>query len=277
MPHDAHPPAARLGDILPLRVLSADDIATNRVAINFICRGLGYPTDLAESAPQVLERLAQQTYDLVLLDIEMPAMSGLDLAREICRRAPDPARRPKLVAITATMELRPAEKYLAAGFDAYLNKPLFADMLRRCIWRLFRKRFPRAAPPAAARTTGTSLPPWFDDTPLRQLAETLSEPEAHAIFVEMRANLEHDLATARRRLAELSAERRAAETADLLHGVKGGVLALGWVRMGRWCNDELVALRAGKSINWETLPARFDEYFQVSIQAMAKGFLRDCP
>ncbi|MBC2834553.1 response regulator [Paragemmobacter straminiformis] len=117
----------------PLRILLADDNMTNRKLGRKVLERLGYEADLANDGAQALECAARTRYDLVLMDIEMPVMDGIEACQTI---KADPAYgAPCIVALTANAITGDREKYLAAGFDGYLSKPLNLDQLMQQLAR----------------------------------------------------------------------------------------------------------------------------------------------
>ncbi len=117
---------------VPLRVLLAEDHPLNqRVALRMLER-LGYRADVAANGREVLERLAQAPYDVVLMDVQMPEMNGLDASRAICARWPV-SQRPRIIAMTAEAMEGDRESCLAAGMDDYVVKPVSLDQLRHAL------------------------------------------------------------------------------------------------------------------------------------------------
>ena len=113
----------RLAARLPLRILVAEDNVVNqRVALKLL-DSMGYRADVAANGLEVLSALERQTYDIVLMDMQMPEMDGLEATRHICRRWPAGSR-PRIIALTANAMAGDAERCRAAGMDDYLPKPL---------------------------------------------------------------------------------------------------------------------------------------------------------
>lgn len=108
---------------LPLRVLVAEDNAVNqRVALRLLQR-LGYRADVVANGLEVLDAVERQAYDLVLMDIQMPEMDGLQAARWIVQRR-GASGLPRIVAMTANAMPGDREAYMAAGMDGYVAKPI---------------------------------------------------------------------------------------------------------------------------------------------------------
>ncbi len=119
----AAPLDSALGLRQPLRVLIAEDHPINqRVAVQLLQR-MGYRADVAGNGLEAIEAVERQTYDLVLMDIQMPEMDGLQAARWIAQRRAANGL-PRIVAMTANAMPGDREAYLAAGMDGYLAKPI---------------------------------------------------------------------------------------------------------------------------------------------------------
>lgn len=104
----------------PLRLLLVDDAEVNRIVTASMLEKLGYSPDIAEDGFQALQAIAAKTYDLVLLDVQMPGMDGTEVARELREKMPN---RPRLVALTANALPGDQEIYLKI-MDDFLAKPI---------------------------------------------------------------------------------------------------------------------------------------------------------
>ncbi len=111
------------------RVLLAEDNVVNQKVALLMLGKSGFRADLAANGHEVIDALARQHYDVVLMDVQMPEMDGLAAAREICRRWPEPNRRPWIIALTANAMQGDRELCMAAGMDDYISKPIKTDEL----------------------------------------------------------------------------------------------------------------------------------------------------
>jgi two-component system, sensor histidine kinase and response regulator len=118
------------------RVLLAEDNPTNQFVLLKLLRDLGVHVDLAENGREAVDQLTEQPYDLVLMDMQMPEMDGLEATREI-RGLPARADTP-IVALTANAFTEDRERCLQAGMDGFLPKPIDPTLLREALERWLR-------------------------------------------------------------------------------------------------------------------------------------------
>ncbi|EGI6810066.1 aerobic respiration two-component sensor histidine kinase ArcB [Escherichia coli] len=114
-----------------LNVLLVEDIELNVIVARSVLEKLGNSVDVAMSGKAALEMFKPGEYDLVLLDIQLPDMTGLDISRELTKRYPREDL-PPLVALTANV-LKDKQEYLNAGMDDVLSKPLSVPALTAMI------------------------------------------------------------------------------------------------------------------------------------------------
>ncbi|EJJ3028643.1 aerobic respiration two-component sensor histidine kinase ArcB [Escherichia coli] len=114
-----------------LNVLLVEDIELNVIVARSVLEKLGYSVDVAMTGKAALEMFKPGEYDLVLLDIQLPDMTGLDISRELTKRYPREDL-PPLVALTANV-LKDKQEYLNAGMDDVLSKPLSVPALTAMI------------------------------------------------------------------------------------------------------------------------------------------------
>jgi CheY-like chemotaxis protein len=112
----------------PLRILLAEDNVVNQKLALRILQQMGYRADVASNGLEAIESVRRQVYDVVLMDVQMPEMDGLDAAREICARW-SPGDRPRIIAMTANAMQGDRDLCFAAGMDDYLTKPIRVERL----------------------------------------------------------------------------------------------------------------------------------------------------
>jgi CheY-like chemotaxis protein/HPt (histidine-containing phosphotransfer) domain-containing protein len=229
------PVAPDVGSPVPLRILLAEDNAINQnVALRLLER-IGYEADVVADGRQVLARLDHATYDVILMDVQMPEMDGLEASRAICARWAAGAR-PRIIAMTAEAMQGDREKCLAAGMDDYIVKPVTLDRLAAALAKC-RPLAVAIAPQAAAAlpvgkqiAAGTAL----DRDVLDQLREDLGG--SAALREVIRSFLDQTPSV-------LSALRDAATRADVpsirraAHMIKGTSSTLGARELSEQCAE----------------------------------------
>ncbi|MGZ5659467.1 MAG: response regulator, partial [Caldimonas sp.] len=136
--HDSAPVAARtkvkstidaeMAARHPLRILLAEDNVVNQKLALRLLQQMGYRADLASNGIEAIECVERQPYDVVLMDVQMPEMDGLEAARRITRRWSE-GERPRIVAMTANAMQGDREECMGAGMDDYISKPIRIEQL----------------------------------------------------------------------------------------------------------------------------------------------------
>jgi CheY-like chemotaxis protein len=116
-------PSAEAG----LRVLVAEDNPVNQRVVLLFLERLGHQADVVPDGGEVLRALESHAYDVILMDMRMPEMNGLEATQTIRRRWPDEA--PRIIGVTANAVAGDRERCLASGMDGYLSKPFSMDEL----------------------------------------------------------------------------------------------------------------------------------------------------
>jgi len=128
------PTGPNLGEQHPLTILLAEDNPVNQRVATLMLQRLGYGVDVAANGREAVEAVMERVYDLVLMDVQMPEMDGLQAAREICALNKARGRaRPRIVAMTANATTGDRDLCLAAGMDEFLAKPVRAADLRKAL------------------------------------------------------------------------------------------------------------------------------------------------
>ncbi|HEY9875502.1 MAG TPA: response regulator [Candidatus Obscuribacterales bacterium] len=124
-----------LAEQLPLKILLAEDNAVNQRVAKLTLEALGYQADVVANGLEVLQALRRQTYDVILMDVQMPEMDGLTATRQICQEW-ETGKRPRIIAMTAYATKGDRERCLEAGMDDYISKPMqitqLVQALERC-------------------------------------------------------------------------------------------------------------------------------------------------
>ncbi len=235
---------------LPLRILVADDSVVNQKVARMFLERMGYRCDLAANGLEVLEALKRQHYDVVLMDVQMPELDGLETTRRIRKSAPVD-KQPRIVAVTAGAMRGDREKCLAAGMDDYVSKPVQAEELQEALLRGSNLTLAELASAAAAAEepldpaelsemrrgqAGINLAVLSDLYRLRpQVMNDLVEN-----FLSSAADRVESVHDAVGRGDNESLERAA-------HSLKGSCGTLGATRMAEVCSDLVTLAREGKA------------------------------
>jgi PAS domain S-box-containing protein len=116
-----------------MKILVAEDNLVNMKLARRLLERAGLEVDSAENGARALEALQRRRYDLVLMDVQMPEMDGLEATRRIREREKGTSEHVPIVALTAHSMKGDRERFLAGGMDDYLSKPLDAGQLYRVL------------------------------------------------------------------------------------------------------------------------------------------------
>ena len=156
---------------LKLNILLVEDIEVNVVVAKSLLEKLGYQIDVAMTGAQAIEKFEQNYYDLVFLDIQLPDMSGFDIANYLRQNYENGIYDflPPLIALTANV-VQKKEEYLAQGMDDVIHKPLSLDELNQCLFDYFGEEITQFEP---TETKQPQVSSDFDTKMLGELVEML--------------------------------------------------------------------------------------------------------
>ncbi|MEM6261817.1 MAG: ATP-binding protein [Bacteroidota bacterium] len=173
---------------LNCKILVVEDILMNRKVVAKMLRNWGAEVTLAENGKLALENIQQDTFDLILMDIQMPEMDGFQTTRHIRSQLPSPQNKIPIIALTASVRSRVKQKVLEAGMDAYILKPFEPEnlyaLIKFYLAKAKNKQVAGASLPLVAPET--TVHPIVDLTYLKELAEgdMTFVKEMVAIFLE---------------------------------------------------------------------------------------------
>ena len=253
-------PVSRIGG--PLRILLAEDNPANQRVALLMLERLGYRAEVATTGRQVLERLDRAAYDLILMDVQMPELDGLEATRAICGRWPS-SERPRIVAMTAEAMAGDREACLGAGMDDYIVKPVRLEELQRAIGQC--RPVVRESPASVAAEEGPSPSGALDRSVLRDLQAELGGADVLrdviATFLEGTPGFLRTLRAAAQE-GDGGAARRAA------HAIKSSSAMLGALALAARC-DELERLtRAGEVRELSERVAAIEALYGATRQAL---------
>jgi signal transduction histidine kinase/CheY-like chemotaxis protein/HPt (histidine-containing phosphotransfer) domain-containing protein len=206
-----------LAERIPLRILLADDNATNQKVALLLLKKMGYAADVASNGHEVVESLRRQPYDVILMDVQMPEMDGLE-ATAVIRDQFGSDRQPRIIAMTANALEGDRDLCLAARMDDYVAKPIRVGELRQAL-----ERCAPSAPPKAAAS------PLLDDRVWAQLIE--AEKSDPGTLAELFDIFRRETPPVLLKVKEAIASGDAAALRAHAHNLKGSSGNLGMLRL----------------------------------------------
>ena len=217
-----------LASRLPARILLADDHPTNQKLGRMILNRLGYRADVAANGLEVLEAVARQDYDLILMDIEMPEMDGVEATRRIIATCPE-GRRPRIIAVTANAMEGDRERFIAAGMSDYVSKPIRVEALVRametCLGHV----------PERTEDTMAEPPSDLDPGALEQLLELIGGDRG--AFKDLVQSFLDECPLLVRRLQSAVGANDADALRRAAHTLKGSATDFGAITLARLCRE----------------------------------------
>lgn len=254
---------ATMAERLPLRILLADDNATNLKLGRMILKRLGYGSDVAGNGLEVLDAVARQTYDVVLMDIEMPEMDGIEATRRILADYPEDTR-PKIIAVTANAMDGDRERFFEAGMSGYVSKPIRVEALVEALRQVCGK-----APAEALAPDAPEEPAEFDPAALDLLLETIGgDRESLAELIDSFLEESPDLVS---RIAMAAEARDIEALRQAAHTLKSSAKDFGAERLSQQCREIEAGCRAQNLDVAVALAARVPDLYSSAERALRQS------
>ncbi len=230
-------------------MLAEDHLINQKLAVATLER-LGYRPDVAANGLEAVAALKRQRYDVVLMDVQMPEMNGLEATREI-RRLFVPEKQPWIIAITANATLQDRNDCLAAGMNDHIGKPFRVDELVAALKRSVRRSDKESSDPGApSPTPSPNTRSAIDHTVLDELRNLFREggPEA---FDELITEFRSSSAKLLNECGTALGQGKLRDAARAAHQLTSSSKGLGAVTFADLCRQFELAVRAE---NTESLP-----------------------
>ena len=248
------------------KILGVDDSATDRQYLLESLSKLGYQVVLAENGDEAVQKTRAEMPDLVLMDVEMPGINGLDATRAIRQMEASGTRHLPIAAMTAHAMRGDRERCLEAGMDAYISKPIQASDLYRTIESLVRRGEPlrpQAASEPALTGEAAALLERFGGNPqfFRSLVRTFQKDSVALLARIARATGRQDseaLASAAHTLKGAAGVFGPGAVADLAGRIETAARANWLEGVGKW-NAKLKKELAALNRRLDALSAKFDK------------------
>jgi CheY-like chemotaxis protein len=247
-----------------IRILVVDDSRVNRMMMTNILETAGYRLDEAGSGREAVEGVQFLPYDLVLMDIQMPEMDGIEATRRI-RDLPPPKGGVPIIGITGEIDEDALVRARDAGMNVCLTKPVNHDALMRLIEDLTRTQ-------AAGDATGDAAGQATGQTPGRNAEPTLGGLAANYTGAERERLVDAFLHEAELRRGEI--ERAVASAAwnaagRAAHSLGGCAANIGLETLGLRAAAIEAACGRGETVDMRALMAALDEAMQSAVTALA--------
>ncbi|MBD2179094.1 response regulator [Pseudanabaena sp. FACHB-1998] len=262
--------SARLGDRLPLKILIAEDNLINQELAMGMLIKMGYQPDVVDNGLAVLEALQVKHYDLLLLDVQMPEMDGLETADYLVNHWEELQagyERPTIIAMTASAMQGDREMCLRAGMDDYISKPIMMDSLQRTI-----EKWALGSHIEGEATLIPNVPPKTD---VPSVIDHAAIQNLEQINPKLIGRMIH-LFTTEEAPALLESLRRAIANNDLkevsysAHTLKGSSNILGAKALGRLCQEAELKGKKGEDTGLTALFMEIEQQYKIACQELSK-------
>ena len=232
---------SQMGQNLPLKILLAEDNVVNqKVAINILKR-LGYRADVVANGLEVLEAIARQFYDVILMDVQMPEMDGLSATRQIREREKQLSQKsPVIIAMTANAMQGDKEICLEAGMNDYISKPIRVQELINALYQYeshYNRNKEIIEHKEEIMTDSNSISPaTLDQTAWNELLEIVSDGD-NELLIELIDSYLEDAPELIKSIQEGIAKSEASLLQRAAHTLKSSSASLGAATLSEFCKQ----------------------------------------
>ena len=233
--HNNHPkkeesPQLMESDYNARILLVEDNLINQKVALRMLDR-LGFGADVATNGREAVECIRKSPYDVVLMDMRMPIMDGLEATRRLRRELPE-KKQPHIIAMTASGLQDDLKKCLAAGMDDYVEKPIRMESLQASLRRSLSNK------PYKTRsgTDSPGDPPVFDDSVFQRLNEMMGV-EDPSFLQDLITDFLSDTRKTLQVIEEALAMSDTAALKHAAHTLKSSSMLFGAARLSALCDE----------------------------------------
>jgi len=254
----------KLGEKIPIRILVAEDNKINQKLAQNIFEGLGYKPDIVQNGLEVIEKVRNEDYDLIFMDVQMPEMDGLDATRFIVNKLTLP-KRPVIIAMTAFALEGDKEKCIEAGMNDYISKPFMIEEIVDKIVKWFGEENKITQNKYTVKEEVNNL---VDQSVIRRLKEMAPDDpnflkEVIEMFLEQAPEIIRDM--------EESYKKKAFELMGAAaHKLKGSSLNMGAKKLAEVCRELEIRGRSNDGSDGDTMIASAKMLFEKTSVELKK-------
>lgn len=246
----------------PRRILVADDVLTNRELARALLERAGHAVTLAENGQQAIEAVRRQSLDVILMDINMPVMDGLEAMRAI-RALPGAAGKLPIIAMTASAFPSDLQRFVAAGMNGHVTKPIDPAALTAAIAGV-------GTAPAAAPATDSGVLAF-------ELLESMDEAVGRATLRRLFLTMIRDVTATTAELAEALARGDSDFGWKAAHRIRGIGGSLGVPRLSTIAGLIEDRAKAGETDGYDALLTELNALLVAAEAAFARQFAELAP
>lgn len=282
--HDSPDSPQRLAPYLPLKILVVDDLLVNQKVVIKMLQRLGYAPDCVADGIAAVDRVQQQTYDLVLMDIQMPGMDGYETT-ELMRQLPSMTHEhPWIVAMTAHSNQEDRQYSLQAGMNDFLSKPILLTSLAECLMHYGRTHQPEkmaqlpsaSTPMPPLRTSENRAQPLLERDMIDSI-RAMAGAEADILLAELMTNYQEDATRCLQQLHQAIDQQNPDQIRAHAHALRSMSLNLGALSLGNLCQELELHHQHLSAADQQTTLAQIEQSYAQVIVLLQSEILIQSP